>query len=126
MHKETDALTHIYRYAMQYGKDKGSSAKAGSKRTCQEFPLFTLIINIYYILYIYINNHSIADIEDSENSQSQSSLEMYSPSITETQDEMSIVGRKIQLTRTIQQVMQHLNKEVEGQLLRRPHVRMEN
>ncbi len=26
----------------------------------------------------------------------------------------------------IQQVMQHLNKEVEGQLLRRPHVRMEN
>ena len=52
--------------------------------------------------------------------------EMYSPSITETQDEMSIVGRKIQLTRTIQQVMQHLNKEVEGQLLRRPHVRMEN
>jgi hypothetical protein len=39
----------------------------------------------------------IADIEDSENSQSQSSLEMYSPSIEETQDEMSIVGRKIQL-----------------------------
>ena len=27
---------------------------------------------------------------------------------------------------SIQQVMQHLNKEVEGQLLRRPHVRMEN
>ena len=43
--------------------------------------------------------HSIAAIEDSENSQSQSSLEMYSPSITETQDEMSIVGRKIQLTK---------------------------
>ena len=70
--------------------------------------------------------HSIPDIEDSENSQSRSSLEMYSPSIEETQNEISIVGRKIQLTRTIQQVMQHLNKEVEGQLLRRPHVRMEN
>ena len=41
--------------------------------------------------------HSIADTPDSENSQSQSSLEMYSPSITETQDKMSIVGRKIQL-----------------------------
>ncbi len=43
--------------------------------------------------------HSIADIEDSENSQSQSSLEMYSPNIEETQDEMSIVGRIIQLTK---------------------------
>ena len=42
--------------------------------------------------------HSIADIADSENSQSQSSLEMYSPSIKETQDDMSIVGREIQLT----------------------------
>ena len=42
--------------------------------------------------------HSIADIEDSENSQLQSSLEMYSPSIKETQDDMSIVGREIQLT----------------------------
>ena len=41
----------------------------------------------------------IADIEDSENSQSQSSLEMYSPSIEETQDEMSIVGHIIQLTK---------------------------
>ena len=43
--------------------------------------------------------HSIADIEDSEISQSQSSLEMYSPNIEETQDEMSIVGRIIQLTK---------------------------
>ena len=70
---------------------------------------------------------SIDDIEDSENSQLQSSPEMYSPSIKETQDAMSIVGREIQLTKdTIQQVMQHLNKEVEGQLLRCPPVRMEN
>ena len=71
--------------------------------------------------------HSIADIEDSEISQSQSSLEMYSPNIEETQDEMSIVGRIIQLTKdyttgnaTFKQ------KEVEGQLLRQSHVRMEN
>ena len=42
---------------------------------------------------------SVADIEDSENSHSQSSLEIYSPSIKETQDEMSIVGRDIQLTK---------------------------
>ena len=43
--------------------------------------------------------HSIADIEDSENSQLQSSPEMYSLSIKETQDVMSIVGREIQLTK---------------------------
>ena len=42
---------------------------------------------------------SIDDIEDSENSQLQSSPEMYSLSIKETQDEMSIVGREIQLTK---------------------------
>ena len=41
--------------------------------------------------------HSIADIPDSENSQSQSSLEMYSLNIEETQDETIIVGRIIQL-----------------------------
>ena len=41
--------------------------------------------------------HSIADIADSENSQSQSSLEMYSLNIEETQDETIIVGRIIQL-----------------------------
>ena len=41
----------------------------------------------------------IADIEDSENSQLQSSPEMYSLSINETQDVMSIVGREIQLTK---------------------------
>ena len=44
--------------------------------------------------------HSIPDIEDSEkNSQSRSSLEMYSLSMKETQDEMSIVGSDIQLTK---------------------------
>eukprot|EP00942_MAST-04A_sp_MAST-4A-sp1_P011199 g11199.t1 len=43
--------------------------------------------------------HSMVNIEDSENSQSQSSLEMYSLNIEETQDEMSIVGRIIQLTK---------------------------
>ena len=43
--------------------------------------------------------HSIADIADSENSQSQSSLEMYSLNIEETQDEMSIARRIIQLTK---------------------------
>ena len=42
---------------------------------------------------------SIDDIEDSENSQLQSSPEMYSLSIKETQDVMSIVGREIQLTK---------------------------
>ena len=41
-------------------------------------------------------------------------------------NERSIVGRDIQLTRTIQQAMKHLNKKVEGQLLRQPHVRIEN
>ena len=71
--------------------------------------------------------HSIADIDDSENIQSQSSLEMYSLNIEETQDETIVVGRIIQLRKdyttgnaTFKQ------KEVEGQLLRRPHVRMEN
>ena len=44
-------------------------------------------------------SHSTADIEDSENSQLQSSSEMYSLSIKETQDVMSIVGREIQLTK---------------------------
>ena len=43
--------------------------------------------------------HSIADIEDSDNSQLQSSPEMYSLSIKETQDVMNIVGREIQLTK---------------------------
>jgi hypothetical protein len=43
--------------------------------------------------------HSIADIEDSDNSQLQSSPEMYSLSIKETQDVVSIVGREIQLTK---------------------------
>ena len=43
--------------------------------------------------------HSIADIPDSENSQSQSSLEMYSLSFKETQDVVSFVGREIQLTK---------------------------
>ena len=81
--------------------------------------------NKHYVVLQLPN--SIDDIEDSESSQSQSSIEMYSMSIKETQDEMSIVGRDIQLTKGyIQQVMQHLNKEVEGQLLRQPHVRMEN
>ena len=71
--------------------------------------------------------HSIADIEDSENSQSQSSLEMYSQSITETQDEMSIVGRDIQLTKDYTTGNATFKQgRVEGQLLRRPHVRMEN
>ena len=37
--------------------------------------------------------HSIADIPDSENSQSQSSLEMYSLNIEETQDETIVVER---------------------------------
>ena len=37
--------------------------------------------------------HSIADIEDSDNSQLQSSPEMYSLSFKETQDDVSIVGR---------------------------------
>ena len=44
-------------------------------------------------------SHSIAAMEDSENSQLQSSPEMYSLSIKETQDVMSIVGREIQLTK---------------------------
>ena len=43
--------------------------------------------------------HSIADIEDSENSQLQSSPEMYSLSFKETQNVVSIVGREIQLTK---------------------------
>ena len=43
--------------------------------------------------------HSIAAMEDSENSQLQSSPEMYSLSIKETQGVMSIVGREIQLTK---------------------------
>ena len=63
---------------------------------------------IYIYAYIYHDNshdvvlqlsHSIADIEDSDNSQLQSSPEMYSLSIKETQDVMSIVGREIQLTK---------------------------
>ncbi len=49
------------------------------------------------IILIYI--HSIADIEDSDNSQLQSSPEMYSLSFKETQDVVSIVGREIQLTK---------------------------
>ena len=44
-------------------------------------------------------SHSIADIEDSDNSQVQSSPEMYSLSIKETQNVVSIVGREIQLTK---------------------------
>ena len=44
-------------------------------------------------------SHSIADIEDSDNSQLQSSPEMYSLSIKETQNVVSIVGREIQLTK---------------------------
>ena len=44
-------------------------------------------------------SHSIADIEDSDNSQLQSSPEMYSLSFKETQDVVSIVGREIQLTK---------------------------
>ena len=43
--------------------------------------------------------HSIADINDSDNSQLQSSPEMYSLSIKETQNVVSIVGREIQLTK---------------------------
>ena len=43
--------------------------------------------------------NSIDDTEDCENSQSQSSIEMYSTSIKEIQDEMSIVGREIQSTK---------------------------
>ena len=50
-------------------------------------------------IYIYILPHAIAAMEDSENSQLQSSPEMYSLSIKETQDVMSIVGREIQLTK---------------------------
>ena len=53
--------------------------------------------NKHYVVLQLPN--SIDDIEDSENSQSQSSIEMYSTSIKETQDEMSIVGRDIQLTK---------------------------
>ena len=52
-----------------------------------------------HTLYNYIYAHSIADTPDSENSQSQSSLEMYSLNIEETQDVVSIVGREIQLTK---------------------------
>ena len=44
-------------------------------------------------------SHSIADIEDSDNSQLQSSPEMYSLSFKETQNVVSIVGREIQLTK---------------------------
>ena len=45
-------------------------------------------------------SHSIADIEDSDNSQLQSSPEMYhSLSFKETQDVVSFVGREIQLTK---------------------------
>ena len=43
--------------------------------------------------------HSIADIEDSDNSQVQSSPEMYSLSFKENQNVVSIVGREIQLTK---------------------------
>ena len=39
--------------------------------------------------------HSIAAMEDSENSQLQSSPEMYSLSVEETQEVVSIVGREI-------------------------------
>ena len=39
---------------------------------------------------------------------------------------MSIVGRDIQLTKDYTTAMQHLNKDVEGQLLRQPHVRTED
>ena len=59
--------------------------------------------------------------------QSQSSLEMYSPSIKETQDEMSIVGRDIQLTKDYTTGNATFKQgRVEGQLLRHPHVRTEN
>ena len=44
-------------------------------------------------------SHSIADIEDSDNSQLQSSPEMYSLSFKETQNVVSIVRREIQLTK---------------------------
>ena len=44
-------------------------------------------------------SHSIADIEDSDNSQLQSSPEMYSLSFKEPQNVVSIVGREIQLTK---------------------------
>ena len=44
-------------------------------------------------------SHSIADIEDSDNSQLQSSPEMYSLSFKENQNVVSIVGREIQLTK---------------------------
>ena len=39
-------------------------------------------------------------------------------------NERSIVGRDIQLTKDY--TMKHLNKKVDGQLLRQPHVRIEN
>ena len=63
--------------------------------------------HIFYIKkvisYIYIfastASHSIDDIEDSENSQLQSSPEMYFLSFKETQDVVSIVGREIELTK---------------------------
>ena len=49
------------------------------------------------ILAFFLN--ILADIEDSDNSQLQSSPEMYSLSFKETQDVVSIVGREIQLTK---------------------------
>ena len=57
--------------------------------------------NIYIILHDVVLqlSHSIADIEDSDNSQLQSSPEMYSLSFKETQNVVSIVGREIQLTK---------------------------
>ena len=73
--------------------------------------IFTYFLAIEYwaydIYYLTENSNdvilqlppSIEDIEDSENSQLQSSPEMYSLSIKETQDVMSIVGREIQLTK---------------------------
>ena len=61
---------------------------------------------MYFYIYIYICHdvvlqlpHSIADIEDSDNSQVQSSPEMYSLSFKENQNVVSIVGREIQLTK---------------------------
>ena len=51
------------------------------------------------MLFFLQLSHSIADIEDSDNSQLQSSPEMYSLSFKETQDVVSIVGREIQLTK---------------------------
>ena len=45
------------------------------------------------------NSFTFVGIEDSDNSQLQSSPEMYSLSFKETQDVVSIVGREIQLTK---------------------------